>query len=116
MADRKTVKLPEDDYERHNERRQKMGLTWAEYIDGQAPDLEETIREAVRAEVNGDGCRLMECPQDATHGVLYKPEGMQPIVEKYCQRHAELAAEDAENEPHGRLLDGPAPVEELGEP
>jgi len=49
---RRTIKLPEEEYERHNERRKNMGLTWAEHIDGQAPDLEETIRRAVREELN----------------------------------------------------------------
>lgn len=48
---RKTLKLPEGEYERHNEQRQEMGLTWAEYIDGQAPDLEDTIRRVVREEL-----------------------------------------------------------------
>jgi hypothetical protein len=47
---RKNIKLPEEDYEEHNERRKGLGLTWAEYIDGQAPDLEETIREVIREE------------------------------------------------------------------
>ncbi len=45
--ERGTIKLPEDDYERHNERRKSMGLTWAEYIDGQAPDVEERKAEAL---------------------------------------------------------------------
>lgn len=48
---RGTIKLPEDAYERHNERRQEMGLTWAAYIDGQAPDLEDTIRRVVQEEL-----------------------------------------------------------------
>lgn len=48
---RKNIKLPEDEYDKHNEQRKKMGLTWAEYIDGQAPDLKTMIREAVREEL-----------------------------------------------------------------
>jgi hypothetical protein len=48
---RKTVKLPEDDYERHNEQRKEMGLSWPEYIDGQAPGLEETVRRVIREEL-----------------------------------------------------------------
>lgn len=48
---RGTIKLPEDEYERHNEQRKEMGLSWAEYIDGQAPELEETIRRVVRDEL-----------------------------------------------------------------
>lgn len=49
---RKTLKLPEEDYERHNEKRKELGLTWAEYIDGQAPEIEETVRRAIREELN----------------------------------------------------------------
>lgn len=49
---RKNVKLPEDDFERHNEQRRKMGLTWTEYIDGESPDLEATVRRAVRDELD----------------------------------------------------------------
>lgn len=48
---RGTIKLPEEDYEKHNERRQEMGMTWAEYIDGQAPELEETLRRVIRQEL-----------------------------------------------------------------
>lgn len=44
---RGTIKLPEDQYEKHNERRKNMGLSWSEYIDGQAPDLAEEIRPVV---------------------------------------------------------------------
>lgn len=39
MADYGTIKLPREDYERHNERRKDLGVTWAEYIDGEAPDM-----------------------------------------------------------------------------
>lgn len=49
---RKTLKLPEEEYQKHNERRKEMGLTWAEYIDGQSPDLEDTIRRVVREELD----------------------------------------------------------------
>lgn len=49
---RKNIKLPEEKYEKHNERRQELGLTWAEYIDGQSPDLEDTIRRVIREELD----------------------------------------------------------------
>jgi len=39
MTDYGTIKIPHDEYERHNEQRQDMDLTWAEYIDGQAPEV-----------------------------------------------------------------------------
>lgn len=48
---RGTIKLQEDDYERHNERRKDLGLSWAEYIDGQAPDLTDEIKPAVKEAV-----------------------------------------------------------------
>lgn len=53
---RGTIKLPEEPYKQHNERRKEMGLTWAEYIDGQAPELEETIRRVVREELKKADC------------------------------------------------------------
>lgn len=49
---RKNIKLPADEYEKHNERRQELGLTWAEYIDGQTTELETMIRRIVREELN----------------------------------------------------------------
>lgn len=49
---RKNIKLPEEEYERHNEQRKEMGLSWAEYIDGQAPELEGMIRTVVREELD----------------------------------------------------------------
>jgi len=44
---RANIKLPEEDFERHNERRKELGQTWAEYLDGQAPDVEERKAEAL---------------------------------------------------------------------
>lgn len=32
-----TIKIPREDYERHRERKEELGLEWAGYIDGQAP-------------------------------------------------------------------------------
>lgn len=37
-TDHGTIKVPREDFEEHNPRRKDMGLTWAEYLDGQAPD------------------------------------------------------------------------------
>jgi len=33
-----TIKIPKEEYDKHNERRQNLGQTWAEYIAGNAPD------------------------------------------------------------------------------
>jgi len=52
MTDYGTIKLPRDEYDRHNERRQDMGLTWAEYVDGEAPAggvAPDAIADAVAA-------------------------------------------------------------------
>jgi mannitol-1-phosphate/altronate dehydrogenase len=38
MTDYGTIKIPREEYERHNDRREDMDLTWAAYIDGEAPD------------------------------------------------------------------------------
>lgn len=55
---RYTIKLPEEVGEKHNERRKEMGLSWAEYIDGQSPDLEDMVRRVVREELEDhDGDR-----------------------------------------------------------
>lgn len=50
MMARRTIKLPEEEYERHNKRRKEMGLTWAEYIDGQSANIEDSIRNVIRDE------------------------------------------------------------------
>jgi len=57
MTDYGTIKLPREDYERHNQARKDLGLTWAEYIDGQEPDVPnraEVDVEAIREELNTD--------------------------------------------------------------
>jgi|APHM01.1.fsa_nt_gi hypothetical protein len=46
-----TIKVPEEVGERHNERREEMGLTWAEYLDSEAPHQEDMIRRVVREEL-----------------------------------------------------------------
>jgi hypothetical protein len=35
MVDWKTIRIPEDDFKRHNKQRKELGLTWAEYINGE---------------------------------------------------------------------------------
>jgi len=39
MTDYGTIKIPRDEYEQHNERRQELGLSWSEYINGEAPEV-----------------------------------------------------------------------------
>lgn len=57
MTDYSTIKIPTEDFTEHNERREELSVTWAEYIDGQAPeppvvelDL-EGVRRVVREEL-----------------------------------------------------------------
>lgn len=51
---RRNIKLPEEEYVYHNRRRKEMGLTWSQYIDGQAPDMEAMIRRVIRDELDAD--------------------------------------------------------------
>ncbi len=43
--DRSNIKLPEEDFERHNRRRKELAQTWSQYLDGQSPSLKEPIDE-----------------------------------------------------------------------
>jgi len=57
MTDYGTIKLPRMDYERHNQARKDLNMTWAEYIDGQAPEVPngaEVDVEAIREELETD--------------------------------------------------------------
>ena len=54
---RKTLKIPTEDYERHNERRQAIGLSWPEYIDRQAPAVETGVSESEARELVRDELR-----------------------------------------------------------
>lgn len=46
-----TIRIPRDEYEKHNQKRKQMGLTWAEYMNGESAvtathlDVAEEIRE-----------------------------------------------------------------------
>lgn len=59
MTDYATLKIPREDFDRHNSQRKSQGLTWAQYLDGQAPEpadidlaaIREAAREGVRAEL-----------------------------------------------------------------
>lgn len=68
MTDYGTIKLPRKEYEQHNDRRKEMGLTWSEYVNGEAPtnngskadltpvlnrldDLENTLPRKVKEEL-----------------------------------------------------------------
>jgi hypothetical protein len=38
MAEYGTIKIPREEYNKHNERRQKRGMTWSQYIEDSSPD------------------------------------------------------------------------------
>lgn len=51
MTDWKSLRIPADDFDEHNQKRQEMNLTWAEYISGEAPEYVtriDVMREAAR--------------------------------------------------------------------
>lgn len=49
---RSGIKLQDEDFEKHNERRKQLGMTWPEYMDNEAPPpLEAILRRVVREEL-----------------------------------------------------------------
>lgn len=66
MTDYGTIKLPRAEYERHNERRQELGLTWAEYVDGKAPEVRNDA-EGVPAEIRERLERIESAAKEATN-------------------------------------------------
>lgn len=53
--DRANIKVGRGFYEKHNDRRQELGLTWEDYIEGESPEIEETIRRVIREELKEPG-------------------------------------------------------------
>jgi len=59
MTEYGTIKIPRDEYEKHNEKRKAAGVTWAEYLNEEAArpgpdaDIAEEVRELRRA-INND--------------------------------------------------------------
>jgi len=85
---RKTLKLPEEKYDRHNEQRKEMGLSWPEYIDGQAPDLEETLREVIRDEMSRAECGVIDCDEDAEFQSVIRNTGDDRLLsQRFCYNH-----------------------------
>jgi len=46
-----TITLPPEEYEKHNQRRQELGLTWPEYMDRQS-HIKESLRDVINDELN----------------------------------------------------------------
>lgn len=77
-----------------------------------ARDMLERERQEARRNVDAGerACEIHECPDPATHFVVYNPVGQDRRREYYCEGHAELAAEDARDDPMGDLFLGPEPL------
>ena len=81
--ERGTIKLPEDEYERHNERRQALGLTWAEYIEGNAPDALERQAAALEVIAGMLMLRFEYLPDEETGN--WNPESLYKEAQYYGQ-------------------------------
>ena len=51
QPDEHTITLPPEEYEKHDQRRQELGLTWSEYIDRQSR-VEQSLRDVIRDELD----------------------------------------------------------------
>lgn len=49
-----TIKIPREEFERHNERRKSLSLSWVEYLDGQAPETPGAVDHAALAAAVAD--------------------------------------------------------------
>lgn len=56
-------------------------------------------------------CEREECPNEATHVVIYNPVGHERSTKYYCETHAEVAADEAINDRTGDLFLGPEPFQ-----
>lgn len=79
-----TVRIPQDVFSRHNTRRRAAGLTWAEYVDRQAPIyirrkdlLGQIVREEIEAAIDDLAVDLAEVIQD----IKDDPEPLEPLVD-----------------------------------
>jgi len=41
-----TIKIPRAEYEKHNERRKELGLSWADYISKESVTMEDPVNYA----------------------------------------------------------------------
>ena len=77
MTDYGTIKIPRDEYEKHNEKRQAAGLTWAEYLNEEAArpgpdaDIAEEVRELRREIRNGSEVGTDELAREVARQLDY---------------------------------------------
>lgn len=57
MADKGTIRIPRDEFERHNEQRKANGQTWVEYLNSEAPERVDvdTLIDDLGAAAGGPG-------------------------------------------------------------
>lgn len=48
MTNYGTIKIPQEEYERHNEQRKEAGLTWLEYLNQESATIVELDQADVR--------------------------------------------------------------------
>lgn len=65
MTEYGTIKIPREEYERHNERRKDQNLEWVEYLDGQAPD---DPTEEIAEEIEGLRNDVEDVPDEIRNG------------------------------------------------
>jgi len=86
MVDRSNIKLPEDEFERHNERRKELGQTWSQYLDGQAPDHQERMIELQERQADAleaiAGILMMQFEASSGTG-RWSPESLYEDAELY---------------------------------
>lgn len=56
-------------------------------------------------------CEIGECPRDATHLIVFNPVRSEERTEIYCEDHADVAADEALDDPAGELYIGPTPID-----
>ncbi len=84
--ERGTIKLPESEYEKHNERRKELGLTWAEYIDGYSHEYHDRMLEATERQADAleaiAGILMMQYEASGDTG-RWTPESLYEDAELY---------------------------------
>lgn len=74
-GDKGTIRIPRDKFDHHNERRKELGLTWAEYIDGEEPDAPAGVDTSEVAEEVVDQLTGGETSLACQFGDVDIPEG-----------------------------------------
>ena len=71
--DRANIKVSRDFYQRHKQRCDDLGLTWEEYIEGNAPESIDSLREDMAA--LDERLHRVETMLEQMHGTYTVQEG-----------------------------------------